>query len=888
MRETSVQGVEAVPCHRLNRFRSLTGWVTGWPLTYLVFLGSLWLYLTTLLPGVLPADSGEFQRVAATAGVAHPPGYPLYTMLGSVFAHLPVGPGPAWRLNLFSAVTAAATVAIVFATARRLTSSPAAGLASALTLGSATTFWATATKASIRPLTALFTALCLYALTRHASQVHNEERTRGDRYLVLFFLALSLGLTHHPSLVFPGTIFLLYLLLIDTSLIREPGRWLKLSVAFLPGLLVLAYLPLRGAPDLATVSGFLDHVLARGFRGDMFALGLLDRVVLLPVLLRFQFNDVLLVGAALGILLLVWRDRKLALLLTGSLLIHLAVTLTYDAPQTVEYAMPAYVCLALLIAVPIYRRFDLSSRTAKIRVVVRILSWVTIMVVLGAGVANMARHYPNYRRLSRHQDTREYVQSLFRHAPDGAIILSNWHWYTPLRYVQEIEVVRPDLTVEYVAPGGEPLADTWVRRIQTHIDQRPVIVARFFEREYEALPYTFEPLGEAFLVRAEPRREAPAHFSPLDAVLGERMEMLGYRISCDEGQPAQPLILELAWSPLDVPAADVALFAQLIGPDGQLWSTAEDPRHSSATLSPGEIVIDHFIIYPRLHALPDDYRLVVGAYSSDGRWKTEHGSEVVLLETVCLRPSTSQPVTQHPRLVRLAGGPTLIGVDYETDLEGVARTYLHWAGPGELTYLHVMGDQDALITDSMVPALDRGEYATVAVDRPGVASRVSALGQGKGRRWNLVFRGTIHLPSPSPGEHYVPFGDAMVLTHASGPTGGLEPGAEATLRLRFHSQRPLERDYIVSTSFTGLEPDGTWAWRTSHDTVPALGAIPTLKWIHGSEVLDPHRMTVPDDASDVPVVGSLLVYDHYTQRSLPNLDERVEPVVNIGSWSVAP
>jgi hypothetical protein len=127
----------------------------------------------------------------------------------------------------------------------------------------------------------------------------------------------------------------------------------------------------------------------------------------------------------------------------------------------------------------------------------------------------------------------------------------------------------------------------------------------------------------------------------------------------------------------------------------------------------------------------------------------------------------------------------------------------------------------------------------------------------------------------------------MVLTRFNGPSGRLDGGSEVNLHLGFCGQHPVERDYIVSTALTGLNPDGTWAWRESHDTVPALGAIPTLKWIRASAILDPHQMTIPDDAPAVPTVGSLLVYDHFTQRLLPHLDERLEPPIELGTWNVA-
>ncbi|MFH1086841.1 MAG: DUF2723 domain-containing protein, partial [Chloroflexota bacterium] len=51
-----------------------------------VLLGALWLYVSTLAPSVLPADSGEFQLVSGVLGIAHPPGSPLYTLLGGLFA----------------------------------------------------------------------------------------------------------------------------------------------------------------------------------------------------------------------------------------------------------------------------------------------------------------------------------------------------------------------------------------------------------------------------------------------------------------------------------------------------------------------------------------------------------------------------------------------------------------------------------------------------------------------------------------------------------------------------------------------------------------------------------------------------------------------------------
>ena len=61
------------------------------------------LYIYCLPPGLPPyRDSGEMASAAATLGVAHQPGYPLYIISAKLFSLIPLG-NPAWRLNLFSA-----------------------------------------------------------------------------------------------------------------------------------------------------------------------------------------------------------------------------------------------------------------------------------------------------------------------------------------------------------------------------------------------------------------------------------------------------------------------------------------------------------------------------------------------------------------------------------------------------------------------------------------------------------------------------------------------------------------------------------------------------------------------------------------------------------------
>ncbi|MEZ4518401.1 MAG: hypothetical protein R3C44_16805 [Chloroflexota bacterium] len=106
---------------------------------------------------------------------------------------------------------------------------------------------------------------------------------------------------------------------------------------------------------------------------------------------------------------------------------------------------------------------------------------------------------------------------------------------------------------------------------------------------------------------------------------------------------------------------------------------------------------------------------------------------------------------------------------------------------------------------------------------------------------------------------------------------GYQAGESFTLDQTLHSDRPLLRDYVISTRLIGLEPDDQlWAWWNLADSVPGLGAVPTLKWIEGSTVLSPHRLTVNADApTGQQLTGALTIYDAFTNRPLPILDERL-------------
>ena len=95
----------------MNRLRSLTRSVMLPPA--LASLAALLVYLRTLSPAVSIIDSGELAAVASTLGIAHPTGYPLFTLLGRIFTMLPIASEVIVRLNIMAALCTAASVGVL-------------------------------------------------------------------------------------------------------------------------------------------------------------------------------------------------------------------------------------------------------------------------------------------------------------------------------------------------------------------------------------------------------------------------------------------------------------------------------------------------------------------------------------------------------------------------------------------------------------------------------------------------------------------------------------------------------------------------------------------------------------------------------------------------------
>jgi len=271
-----------------------------------VFAAVFPLYLFCLYPTIAPRDSADMAAAALTLGVAHAPGYPLYSVLGRAWLALVPWGDPAYRLNVLSAAAGAAACAGLFVLVRRRAGA-AGGLAAAALWALSAPLWKFSLLEEKYSLHALFAVALLLLAEGERDEVFPRARLTG--------LVVGLGLVNHPSLALwlPGV---LWLWRAEARRCAAPAARLALAAApgLAAGLALEAFLWARlGAlgPALATAlrlrygAGTLSASLARpltpGLAADILAYALRGaaEAVSWPAVL----------AAACGAVL-IWRDER--------------------------------------------------------------------------------------------------------------------------------------------------------------------------------------------------------------------------------------------------------------------------------------------------------------------------------------------------------------------------------------------------------------------------------------------------------------------------------------------------------------------------------------------------------------------------------------------------
>ncbi len=167
-----------------------------------LFLLILSFYLFFQSKSIYGGDAGDLVSSAYTFGVAHPPGYPLYTFLGYLLSRLPIYT-VAWRLSLLSSIPSALAVFFVFKSIKLISNRTLPALFGSLTLAFSYLFWLYASVPETFALYSFFVSLIVYLSLKWI-----EFRKISTLYLLIF--SFSLSSTHHHliSLFLPALLFM--------------------------------------------------------------------------------------------------------------------------------------------------------------------------------------------------------------------------------------------------------------------------------------------------------------------------------------------------------------------------------------------------------------------------------------------------------------------------------------------------------------------------------------------------------------------------------------------------------------------------------------------------------------------------------------------------------
>lgn len=274
-----------------KRYNNLLGWVA--------FLITFIVYTMTVERSVPLWDCGEFISASYTLQVVHPPGAPLFLMLGRLFSLFSFGnpEGVAMAVNMLSVFMSALTVMfsfwIITHFGRKLMNLDlkensidsgkavmifGAGLVGALAMTFMDTFWFSAVEAEVYASSSMFTMLTFWAILKWEV---NKDRPGSERWLVFvaYAIGLAIGLHLLNLLVIPAVVLYYFLN-------KYPVTQGNIVRAIAIGFGALVFVNWGIIPGTVKIGAAMDRMFVNGF-GLPWHSGLLFTAVLIFGLLIF-------------------------------------------------------------------------------------------------------------------------------------------------------------------------------------------------------------------------------------------------------------------------------------------------------------------------------------------------------------------------------------------------------------------------------------------------------------------------------------------------------------------------------------------------------------------------------------------------------------------------
>jgi hypothetical protein len=820
-----------------NRLRTFRATASGFALAHvdlaiatLAFIVVLGVYVRTLAPSVAEVfdDTLEMQLVAIRMGIAHPTGYPFYSILASLFASLiPIG-NAAYRVNLLSAVAGALVAPALYFVARRFACGRRAALAAALLFVFSPVFWSQSVVAEVYSLNALFVAgallltlnagLALRLIAPSPGTLGKTDPVDGASPQIIMLSAfLGLSLTHHRTMVLLLPALAAYLWMQAGGLVvirRLPFR--RILAAFALPLLLYLYIPIRGLVTGSidgtyqnTLSGFVQWIAGTPYLSFL-SENALQQDTRTPAFFAGvffgQFGAVAVALAVLGALWLLFQGRREFVLLLLAFGSQAVFVLSYRVSDIEVFYLPTFMLFCICAGCGISALFNRArrlaandSRSGVSGAAATALRWTLMLAGLAAAVLlplNMLRASFFQEDQSANWTAQEYALEILRQPTEqGATVVGILGEMTLLRYFQETDGLRTDLVlvaadreqdrlnaVDRATKSGSPV---YLTRPLSGIEARQslasfgplikVLPAPLTQPPAIRFPRLVDFGGQASLLGYS-LNEAPGVFPAASQRTASSRQGLEPRPPASGVEAGQRLRVTLYWQASKKTDENAKISLRLVDPSGRQVAQQDGmpiyDAYPTSAWRPGEVIVDtHYLPVP-LGAVPGDYRITLSLYSPSRPDGIQAFDGSVLENHVNLGQVTVARPVKPPSLDGLparpsekSGGPGLPGW---TEVESLASLGVH----------HVV----------------RGNFD----------NQITLFGFGLSR-------------------------------------DPLKPGEGVDVTLLWRAERDIDTSYVVFLQV--VDGDGkVWA---SSDSPPLAGNYPTSRWIRGEIVRDTHTLVLP-------------------------------------------
>ncbi len=446
----------------------------------ILFLSALLLYLPLQSISIYAGDSGELVSAAYTWGIAHPPGYPLYTFLGAILSHTISVNTVAWRVGLLSSVPMAVSTMLVYLVLQRLSVRKAISIVSAALFSLSYPVWLFAIVPEVFGLYTMFLLLLLYL-----SIVYIQEKNIKILYAIGFVAGLSA--THHHAIIF-------FLLPLFWQLRKDIiGKLQKKTIVFwlcvVAGFSFYIYSPIASSflPPVdwehpASIEGFIRLITRAQYgtfrasygTGNSFLLRILNVLALFQYMVK-DFGIILLLFGCIGIGVLwkkgitLWKIILLPFALYIFYFFYAGFPTSGDfALGTVERFMIApYVFLVVCIAVgyeKIVENIESIWEKKSTLVPVWCISLMLTLLFLLIPIKNIRSHYANMVYLSQDRTVERLGMDILRILPQDAMVsLSSDTGGFSAYYAYYVLGYRPDVELIWYAFVSRPYYQTYIR-----------------------------------------------------------------------------------------------------------------------------------------------------------------------------------------------------------------------------------------------------------------------------------------------------------------------------------------------------------------------------------------------------------------------------------------